>query len=266
MNTKLKKTDQDLNKHTAHGLSVAFKANRPFKIFTGSEDTKVNFYKGPPFVYEKTIEGAHTRFVNVVRNHPGNEFVVSSGSDQSLIVYNSTTGEITQKKEKIHNGSIYSLTFFDGGNKFVTCSADKTCKVWKWDGLELLHTLNVSSKPTIDDMQVGVTVTKQYIISLSLSGVLNFWVIENLSSESVGAPDFTQAGHRKNIIQAWYNEDRLISIDTEGRILRFSNLSEIPVFINLDKSVKQAHFTPCGDYIALSSSDKIFVYSTDKFE
>lgn len=216
----MKKIDQDLDKHTSNGLSVAFKGNRPFKVFTGSEDTKVNFYKGPPFNFEKTIDG-HSRFVNVVRCHPGNEFMVTSGSDMSLVVYNSTTGEITQTKEKIHAGSIYSLTFFDGGNKFVTCSADKTVKVWKWDGLELLHTLNVSPKPTVEDMQVGVTVTNQYIISLSLSGVLNFWNIEGLSGETVAIPDFKQAGHRKNIIQVWYNENQLMSIDTEGRILKF---------------------------------------------
>lgn len=159
-NTKLKKIDQDLDKHSSHGLSVTFKGNRPFKVFTGSEDTKVNFYQGPPFKYEKTIEGAHSRFVNIVRTHPGNEFVVSSGSDNNLVIYDAATGEIKQTKEKIHNGSIYSLTFFDGGNKFVTCSADKTVKVWKWDGLELLHTLNVSPKPGIGDMQVGVTVTE----------------------------------------------------------------------------------------------------------
>jgi WD40 repeat protein len=94
MNTKLKKIDQSLDKHTSHGLTVALKGNRPFKCFTGSEDTKVNFFKGPPFVFEKTIEG-HKRFVNILRCHPGNEFVVSSGSDMNLVVYNSSTGEIT---------------------------------------------------------------------------------------------------------------------------------------------------------------------------
>ena len=266
MNTKLKKVDQDLDKHTSHGLSVAFKGNRPFKVFTGSEDTKVNFFKGPPFKYEKTIEGAHSRFVNIIRAHPGNEFVVSSGSDMNLVVYNSSTGEITQTKEKIHNGSIYSLTFFDGGNKFVTCSADKTVKVWKWEGLELLHTLNVSPKPGVQDMQVGVTVTEQYIISLSLSGILNFWNLEGLSGESIAAPDFTQAGHRKNILQVWYNEGQLISIDTEGRVLKFNNLSDIPAFFDLGKSVKQASFSNCGKFLAISSSNKIWILNTDNFE
>jgi WD40 repeat protein len=158
------------------------------------------------------------------------------------------------------------LEFFDGGNKFVTCSADKTVKVWKWEGLELLHTLNVSPKPGVQDMQVGVTVTNEYIISLSLSGILNFWNLEGLSAESVAAPDFTQAGHRKNVIQVWYNEDKLISIDTEGRVLSFSNLSDIPAHKDLGKSVKQASFSSCGGFMAVSSSNKVFVYNTATFE
>lgn len=152
IDTKLKKIDQDLDRHTSHALSVTFKGDRPFKVFTASEDTNVNFFKGPPFNLEKTIDSAHSKFVNVVRTHPSNQFVVSSGSDLNLVVFDSNTGEIVQKKEKIHDGSIYSIQFFDGGNKMVTCSADKTVKVWKWDGLELLHTLIVSEKPVVEDM------------------------------------------------------------------------------------------------------------------
>lgn len=152
IDTKLKKVDQDLDKHTSHGLTVAFKGNKPYKCFTGSQDTHVNFFKGPPFTYEKHIDGAHSKFVNIIRCHPNNESVISAGADMTLIVYDATTGDIKEKKEKIHEGSIYSLAFFDKGAKFVTCSADKTCKIWKWEGLELLHTLKISPKPQVDDM------------------------------------------------------------------------------------------------------------------
>jgi WD repeat-containing protein 1 (actin-interacting protein 1) len=186
----MKKIDQDLDRHTSHGLTVAFKGNRPFKCFTGSEDTKVNFFKGPPFQYEKVIDGAHNKFVNIIRCHPGNEFVISAGSDMTFVVYDATTGEIKQKKDKVHTGSIYSLAFFDSGKKFVTCSADKTLKVWAFEGLELLHTLHVSAKPSVEDMQVGVTVTDQYLISVSLSGIINYWNLSSLQGEVIAAPDF----------------------------------------------------------------------------
>jgi hypothetical protein len=115
-------------------------------------------------------------------------------------------------------------------------------------------------------MQVGVTVTEQYIISLSLSGVLNFWNLEGLEGESVAAPDFVQAGHRKNVIQVWFNEGQLISIDTEGRVLKFTNLADNPQFHDFGKSVKQASFTPCGKFLAVSSSDKVLIYSTENWE
>lgn len=47
--------DQELRNHTAWGNSVTFKGDRPYKIFTGSEDATVNFYKGPPFAFEKQL-------------------------------------------------------------------------------------------------------------------------------------------------------------------------------------------------------------------
>ena len=265
IDTKLKKIDQDLDRHTSNALSVTFKGDRPFKVFTAGEDTNVNFFKGPPFNLEKTIDSAHTKFVNIVRTHPSNHFVVSSGSDLNLVVYDSTTGEITQKKEKIHDGSIYSIQFFDGGNKMVTCSADKTVKVWKWDGLELLHTLIVSEKPAVEDMQVGVAVTKEYIISLSLKGVFNFWKLSELEGEKM-MPTKVQAGHRKNVIQSWYSSGRLMSIDTEGRALHFASITGFPDYVDLNKGVNNAVFLGDGSEICISSGDKISVLKTPAFE
>jgi WD40 repeat protein len=265
MDTKLKKIDQDLDRHTANALTVTFKGDRPFKVFTGSEDTNVNFFKGPPFNLEKTIDNSHTKFVNVVRAHPGNKFVVSAGSDLNLVIYNAETGEITEKKEKIHDGSIYSIVFFDGGNKMVTCSADKTLKVWKWDGLELLHTLIVSDKPAVEDMQVGVVVTKDYIISLSLKGVLNYWKLSELEGETV-KPGQVQAGHRKNVLKSWYSNGSLLTVDCEGRILHFANLTSFPEFKDLNRGVNQAAFLKDGSAIVVSSGDKISVHKTPSFE
>ena len=244
---------------------MTFKGDRPFKVFTASEDTNVNFFKGPPFNLEKTIDSAHSKFVNVVRTHPSNQFVVSSGSDLNLVVFDANTGEITQKKEKIHDGSIYSIQFFDGGNKMVTCSADKTVKVWKWDGLELLHTLIVSEKPTVEDMQVGVAVTKEYIISLSLKGVFNYWKIADLEGEII-KPSQTQAGHRKNVIQSWYNAGRLMTIDTDGRVLHFACLNNFPEYVDLNKGVNNAVFLSDGSSACVSSGDKVSVYKTPTFD
>lgn len=234
-------------------------------MFTGSEDTNINFFKGPPFNLEKTIDTAHSKFVNIVRTHPGNQFVVSAGSDLNLVVFDANTGEIVQKKEKIHDGSIYSIQFFDSGNKMVTCSADKTVKVWKWDGLELLHTLIVSEKPSVEDMQVGVAVTKEYIISLSLKGVFNYWKIAELEGEKI-LPSIVQAGHRKNVIQSWYSSGRLMTIDTEGRALHFANLNGFPDYVDLNKGVNNAVFLKDGSAACISSGDKISVLKTPTFD
>ena len=147
----------------------------------------------------------------------------------------------------------------------VTCSADKTVKVWKWDGLELLHTLIVSEKPVVEDMQVGVAVTKDYIISLSLKGVFNYWKITELDGDKI-MPSNVQAGHRKNVIQSWYNSGRLLTIDTEGRALHFATLNGFPEYVDLNKGVNNAVFLSDGSLACISSGDKVSVHKTPSFE
>ena len=89
------------------------------------------------------------------------------------------------------------------------------------DQITLAHTLHLSPKPQVEDMQVGVAKLNNHIVSLSLSGVLNFWKIDGLEGENVEKPDFTLTGHRKNIVGVGYNAGALISVDIDGKICKF---------------------------------------------
>lgn len=134
----MKKFDQDLTHHTGAGNSVSFKANRPFKVFTGSEDSTVNFFKGPPFKFEKTLRH-HKNFVNCVRVNPANTVCASVSSDKKITLMDATTSDIIIEKEAAHAGSIYSIAWWEDGSKFATCSADKTVKIWNAEDLTLLQ-------------------------------------------------------------------------------------------------------------------------------
>lgn len=70
------------------------------------------------------------------------------------------------------------------------------------------------------DMQVGVAKLSGHIVSLSLSGALNFWKLETIeeAGEAVAAPDCVFDGHRKVIVGAYYNEGRLTTVDAEGKV------------------------------------------------
>lgn len=73
----------DMPGHSKKINSVAFKPSRPFRIATGGEDTRVNFYSGPPFKLNGTLK-SHDRFVNCVRYSPDGSRIVSAGARRRL--------------------------------------------------------------------------------------------------------------------------------------------------------------------------------------
>lgn len=193
LSLNLKKTDQELSGHTGSALTCTMKGNRPFKLYTGSEDHTINVFGSPGFTLNKTINN-HKAFVNCIRKSPDNKHLVSCSADKSLVFYSIDTDEQVKQVENAHGGSIYSIAWFEDSSKFATCSADKTVKVWTNTG-ELVSTLSVSAQPKVEDMQMGVVKVKGLLVSVSLSGALNVWNEESLSKAEVSSPDKVIYGH-----------------------------------------------------------------------
>lgn len=59
---------------------------------------------------------------------PSQDLVVSGGSDCNVIMWQFSTGRMIKKLEKAHSESVLNLRFDD--TYLVTCSKDKTIKVW----------------------------------------------------------------------------------------------------------------------------------------
>jgi WD40 repeat protein len=118
----------EISGHSKFITTCDIKPTRPFKVATGSEDFKVNFYEGPPFKYVKSAKD-HTRFVNCVRFSPNGEKLVSVGSDKVGFVYDSKTGDKIGELVG-HEGGVLSCCWSPDSSKILTASADKTCKIW----------------------------------------------------------------------------------------------------------------------------------------
>jgi len=185
----------EIGGHTKQINSCAFKPTRPFRIVTGGEEGKVNYYEGPPFKFKATPK-THERFVNTVRFSPDGARFFSSSSDMSIAVYDGKEGTLIVEK-KVHAGSIFDACWSPDSSKILTASGDGSAKVLDAATLEEVHTFNFKSgdrKKTVAEQQVGCAWGTEALISYSLGGVMSIF-----RSPTDAEPAVCQYGHHKPI-------------------------------------------------------------------
>ncbi|GMI03323.1 hypothetical protein TrRE_jg11615 [Triparma retinervis] len=185
---------------------------------SGSEDFKTVFYAGPPFKREGEAQ-VHSNYVNCVRFSPDGEAIVSVGSDKKLCVFEGKTGKHVKTVENLHDGSIYTATWFPEGGKVLTTSADKTAKVVSIPSGEVLETYTLGS--SISSFVVGGcvagTTPTPYVITLS--GDLHL-----LTSPTTSV---STHGHQGSIKSMCYDPQTstIYTSGSDGRVLSWSKHS-----------------------------------------
>lgn len=99
----------------------------------------------------------------------GAHFITVS-ADKSLKIYNTETHELVMEQAGLHQMGINDLFFSQIANELITCSSDKTAKVWKVNfedkKLEEIRTLELSQadadqiKDNVDKQQLGVILSE----------------------------------------------------------------------------------------------------------
>jgi len=168
-------TGASVGEITGHGKlikSVDIKQTRPFKVVTASEDLLVNFYTFPPAKFVHSNKD-HTRFVNVVRFSPNGEKYASGSLDKRVFIYEGKDGQkVAELPENSHAGGVYSISWSADSSRFMTASADKTVKIW--DANTLQNVVTFQFPDTTEDQQLGSLWQGDYMISISLSGDINY--------------------------------------------------------------------------------------------
>jgi len=194
----------EIGGHTKQINSCAFKTTRPFRIATGGEEGKVNFYEGPPFKFKATPK-THERFVNTVRFSPDGARFFSSSSDASVAVYDGKEGTLIIEK-KVHAGSIFDACWSPDSTKILTASGDGSAKVLDAATLDEVNMFNFKSgdrKKTVSEQQVGCAWGTDAIVSYSLGGVMSIF-----RSPTDTAPAVSQYGHHKPINALVFDRQR----------------------------------------------------------
>jgi len=192
----------EISGHSKAIASCDFKQTRPYRIATGSEDLAVNWFEGPPFKYKKSMKD-HQRFITCVRFSPDGEKLVSVGTDKIGVLYDGKTGDPIGKlnPEGGHTAGIYSASWSPDSKQIFTASADKTCKLWDAATGNCLKTFNVKANSQVEDQQLGTLWQGDTVISVSLSGDINYWDLNKTD-----APSRVVLGHSKFITGLAYDE------------------------------------------------------------
>jgi len=203
----------EISGHSKVVNSCDIKSSRPYRAVTVSDDLSANYYEGPPFKFKQSARD-HTRFINCVRFNPDGSLYVTVGADGKAFLYDGKNGEKTGQLggDSAHGGTIFSCSWSDDGKSLLTCSADKTVKLW--DVATQTSTTTFEFGSAVEDQQVGVLWQGNFLVSLSLSGDLNY-----LDKASPSKPTKIVQGHSKPTMSvATRGSTTFYSGDVSGRI------------------------------------------------
>lgn len=158
--------------------AISIRKQRPIRAVTVSDDQKAVFFTGLPFKFEKILEregGTHSNFVVGVEFSPDGRYVVTTGADRKILLWDGSTGDFV--KEFVgHTGSVLGVSWAKDGTQLATASADRSVRVWNVETGESTQIIRFE-KEGISGQQVGIVWTARednLIVSLSLSGELNY--------------------------------------------------------------------------------------------
>uniref|UniRef100_A0A914VLH2 Actin-interacting protein 1 n=1 Tax=Plectus sambesii TaxID=2011161 RepID=A0A914VLH2_9BILA len=201
--------------------SIDFRPTRPYRLISGSEDNSVAIFEGPPFKF-KTLFHEHSRFVHCVRYRPDGALFASAGADGKVVIFEGGEGAVQGQlvdpacKGAAHGGGVFALSWSPDGQKLLTASGDKTCKIWNVESKTLETTFHFGS--AVEDQQLGCVWLKNAIISVSLAGFIYYLDPANPDKHAN-----IVKGHNKPITALAVSDDKryLFTGDFEGNVTRW---------------------------------------------
>ncbi len=111
------------------------------ELAVGSSDKTIKILKAGSLEHIIDLRG-HKNSVFTAKYHPSGKYLISGGRDAHLKVWD--TSEDYQLRESIaaHLYTVNHLVFSEDGERFATCSMDKSIKVWNAYNFKLLKVLD----------------------------------------------------------------------------------------------------------------------------
>ncbi|KAL7750782.1 WD40 repeat-like protein [Sorochytrium milnesiophthora] len=209
----------EISGHSKAINAVSVRQQRPFRAATCSDDMTVNFYHGAPYKFNMSITD-HTRFVQAVKFSPDGALFATAGSDSKIFLYDGSTGAKVKElssAEGSHTGSVFALSWSPDSKSLMSSSGDMTVKLWDVAAAKVQTSFAMSATPTVDDQQVANLWQGEYLLSVSLSGNINYL------DPRAGNISRIVSGHQKNIMAITKaSPKQLYTGSYDGRVYKWS--------------------------------------------
>lgn len=201
-----------ISDHMKHVNCCDIRKARPVTALTGSDDYSVGFYKGVPFKHH-TKHKEHQGFVTSIKCSPDNTIFASAGLDGKIVLYDAVEGTV-KSVIKAHNGGVYAISFSHDSKYLMSSSGDKSVKIWD---LETQNFETIQIGLQLHDQQLGNLWAMEYMLSVSLSGDINYIDKRTLSvTQSI-------CGHQKRIVGLVEVNDEIVSCSYDGSVISWKN-------------------------------------------
>jgi len=109
----------------------------------GFSDWNVGVFDATTFALKQTLKG-HTNSVFALSYSTNGNFLISSGRDAMIKVWDVKNGYQLLLEIPAHTLQIKCIAYQPSGNLFATSSMDKTIKIWDADNFELLKVIDLA--------------------------------------------------------------------------------------------------------------------------
>ncbi|KAF8838832.1 WD40 repeat-like protein, partial [Paxillus ammoniavirescens] len=115
----------------------------------------------------------HEAWVNCVRFCPGEDKLVSGSIDNTLRIWDRTTGAVEVLRG--HSGSVWDVDASRDGKMIASGSGDKTVRIWNQETGETMHIFEGHEKEV---MSVQFSPDSRRIVSGSWDSTVRVWSVE----------------------------------------------------------------------------------------
>ncbi len=111
------------------------------RLVAGTSDHSIKVLNADKLDMLSELKG-HKNSVFTARVHPSGKYIISGGRDASLKVWDTSENYILRESIAAHLYTVNHLVFSQDGKHFVTCSMDKSIKLWNAYNFKLLKVLD----------------------------------------------------------------------------------------------------------------------------